>query len=106
LLEGCRCLYGNSNSEKGTGTEAGATKTVTRDLKMGLPAGALLQGPHREDGETLKKGSEVKRKRKSIMRGKPERLTWSDESVRRVLASRFLGRRKPVSSASTDADDS
>jgi len=56
--------------------------------------------------KTLRKGSEIKRKRKTIMRGKPERLTWSDESVRSVLASRFLGRRKPVSSASREADDS
>ncbi len=55
--------------------------------------------------KVLKKGSETRRKRKTIMRGRPERLEWSDESVRSVLASRFLGRRKPVSSASWDADD-
>ncbi len=55
--------------------------------------------------KVLKKGSETKRKRKTIMRGKPERLAWSEESVRAVLASKFLGRRKPVSSASRDADD-
>ena len=56
--------------------------------------------------KVLKKGSQIKRKRKTIMRGRPERLAWSDESVRAVLAIRFLGRRKPVSAASRDADDS
>ena len=50
--------------------------------------------------EKLKNGSEVKRQRRTIMRGKPERLAWSDESARALLASRFLGNRKPVSSAS------
>ena len=35
----------------------------------------------------------IKRARKTIMRGNPERLLWSDESARVLLASRFLGNR-------------
>ena len=42
--------------------------------------------------EVLKKGQEVRRKRSTIKRGKPERLPWSDESARANLASRFLGK--------------
>ncbi len=39
----------------------------------------------------LQKGSEVKRKRATITRAKAERLLWSDESVRSVVSSKFLG---------------
>jgi hypothetical protein len=31
------------------------------------------------------------------MRGKPERLLWSDESARAVVASKFLGNRETPS---------
>jgi hypothetical protein len=41
----------------------------------------------------LHAGDEVKRKRKTIVRSKPDRLTWTDESARALLASRFLGNR-------------
>jgi hypothetical protein len=34
----------------------------------------------------LKKGAELKRKRATLERGKPERLLWSDESARAALA--------------------
>lgn len=37
-------------------------------------------------------GQEVRRKRHTISHGKPERLTWSDETPRGALYSRFLGR--------------
>jgi hypothetical protein len=40
--------------------------------------------------EVLRKGNKVRRARKTIMRGKPERLLWSDETARDVVASRFL----------------
>jgi hypothetical protein len=36
-------------------------------------------------------GGTTKRKLKTITRGKPERLPWSDESARAVLTSKFLG---------------
>src|SRR5690349_4824836 len=39
----------------------------------------------------LPKIQEIRRKRSTILRGKPERLLWSDESARAVLASKFLG---------------
>ncbi len=38
-------------------------------------------------------GQATKRKRRTISRAKPERLLWSDENVRSVIASKFLGRR-------------
>jgi len=41
----------------------------------------------------LAKGQEVRRKRRTFERGKPERLLWSDESARALLASKFLARR-------------
>jgi hypothetical protein len=43
------------------------------------------------DVPVLPKGTETKRKRATIARGKAERLLWSDESARALLASRFLG---------------
>jgi hypothetical protein len=41
-------------------------------------------------------GAEIKRARKTIMRGNPERLLWSDESARAVVASEC-----PAKSATT-----
>lgn len=43
--------------------------------------------------EIFKKGTQVRRARRTIMRSKPERLVWSDETARSLLASRFLGNR-------------
>lgn len=45
----------------------------------------------------LPNGTETKRKRRTIARGKPERLLWSDESARTLLGSRFLGKLEPLS---------
>jgi hypothetical protein len=42
--------------------------------------------------EVLKKGQDIRRKRRSIERGEPERLRWSDETARGALVSRFLGK--------------
>ena len=39
----------------------------------------------------LPKGGNLRRKRRTIERGKPERLLWSDESARAIVASKFLG---------------
>lgn len=50
----------------------------------------------------LQKGVEIKRKLTTLARGKPERLPWSDETVRSVLASKFLGNRESVSPSSKD----
>jgi hypothetical protein len=41
----------------------------------------------------LHAGDEIKRKRRTLVKGAPERLPWSDENVRSVLASKFLGAR-------------
>jgi hypothetical protein len=40
---------------------------------------------------SLPANTEIKRARRTIMRGKPERLLWSDESARVAVASKFLG---------------
>lgn len=45
--------------------------------------------------ETYRKGTEIRRARRTIMRGEPERLVWSDETARTLVASRFLGNREP-----------
>ncbi len=41
----------------------------------------------------LNNSAEIKRMRKTIARGKAERLRWSDESARAMIASKFLGLR-------------
>lgn len=45
--------------------------------------------------EVLAKGTEIRRKRSTIELGNPERLPWSDETVRAILVSRYLGNGKP-----------
>ena len=47
-------------------------------------------------------GKETKRKLTTIVRGNPERLAWSDESARAIVASRFLGPENPALTASCD----
>lgn len=41
----------------------------------------------------LPKDEEIRRRRRTIERGEPERLPWSDETARGALISRFLGKR-------------
>lgn len=36
-------------------------------------------------------GSNTNRKLRTIMRGKPDRLLWTDESARAIVASKFIG---------------
>jgi|GEM_PF-635350 len=47
-------------------------------------------------------GAQTRRKRSTLVRGNPERLAWSDESARAIVASQFLGSRKPIPSVSAD----
>jgi len=47
-------------------------------------------------------GTETKRQLRTIVRGNPERLAWSDESARAVVASRFLGNQDPALPVSGD----
>jgi hypothetical protein len=42
---------------------------------------------------TLATNLEIRRKRHTVEKGKPERLLWSDETARAVLVSKFLGSR-------------
>jgi hypothetical protein len=41
-------------------------------------------------------GKETRRKLRTIVRGNPERLAWSDESARAIVASQFLGNPNPA----------
>jgi len=45
--------------------------------------------------EVFKNGKNIRRSEKTILRGTPERLLWSDESARDIVASRFLNDRQP-----------
>ena len=49
---------------------------------------------HRKEVTALKTGVEIKRAYKTIVRGKPERLLWSDEGFRSTLSSKFLGEKE------------
>jgi hypothetical protein len=45
--------------------------------------------------EALKPTAKIQRSKKTIMRGRPERLLWSDISARAIVASRFIGPEAP-----------
>ncbi|SRR6266446_3794497 len=51
----------------------------------------------------LAKNLEVRRKRRTIQKGKPERLLWSDESVRALLVSKLPGADNPSASGQTSS---
>jgi hypothetical protein len=42
----------------------------------------------------VKAGTQIRRAYKTIVKGKPERLLWSDENVRALLSSKFLGNKE------------
>jgi hypothetical protein len=42
-------------------------------------------------------GTEVRRKRQTVEKGKPERLLWSDETVRALLIGRLMTDTPPAS---------
>lgn len=46
---------------------------------------------HRREMIPVKAGTQIRRAYKTIVKGKPERLLWSDENVRALLSSKFLG---------------
>jgi xanthine/CO dehydrogenase XdhC/CoxF family maturation factor len=64
--------------------EGGWVDLLVRDCTIASekPGGKVL---------LLAKNAEVRRKRRTIQKGKPERLLWSDETVRALLVSKFLG---------------
>ncbi|MGD0519833.1 MAG: hypothetical protein ABSA48_01135 [Terracidiphilus sp.] len=52
----------------------------------------MLANRELDDVSTLlRKGENIRRKKRTIERGKPGRLLWSDESARAIVASKFLG---------------
>ena len=46
---------------------------------------------HRRELIPVKVGTEIRRAYKTIVKGKPERLLWSEESVRAMVSSKFMG---------------
>jgi hypothetical protein len=51
-------------------------------------------------------GKETRRRLRTILRGNPERLAWSDESARvSVVASQFLSNPNPASPVAPDPDE-
>jgi hypothetical protein len=51
-------------------------------------------------------GDETRRRRRSLLKGNPERLAWSDESARDIVASEVQIGRNPAPTVPTDADES
>ena len=49
---------------------------------------------HRKEVGALKAGREIRRSYAKIVRGRPERLLWSEEQVRAMLSSKFLGNKE------------
>lgn len=80
-----------------------ATRIVTaqvlrEDLKQGwvwleIRDCAVTKRFFPKDTGDLKTGTEIKRQRTTIARGKPERLLWSDEDNRDRLVGAHAGRR-------------
>jgi hypothetical protein len=52
-------------------------------------------GVNLRDVPIVEKNTQTKRKRATIVRGKPDRLLWSDESARMLLASWYPGSQPP-----------
>lgn len=49
---------------------------------------------HRRELIPVKAGTQIRRAYKTIVRGHPERLLWSEENVRALLSSKFLGNKE------------
>lgn len=60
---------------------------------------------HRKEVTALKAGAEIKRAYKTIVKGKPERLLWSDENNRALLSSRFLGNKEHERYMAMESDE-
>jgi hypothetical protein len=50
-------------------------------------------------------GKETRRRLRTIVRGNPERLAWSDESARAIVASQYLCNPNPAPPVTPDADE-
>jgi hypothetical protein len=50
-------------------------------------------------------GTETRRRLRTILRGNPERLAWSDESARAIVVSEFLGNPNPAPPVVPDTAD-
>lgn len=94
-------VFKNRQSKKGRAVKLGERVVIAEVLRDEAGWVALLVrscevvaariGRTVSEVPVLPKDTTMKRKRATISRGKAERLAWSDESARAVLASRFLG---------------
>jgi len=69
------------------GDQGGWVDLLVRDCEV-------LREPTNRKVAPLPNDMEVRRKRGTIEKGKPERLLWSDETARALLVSQFLGAEK------------
>lgn len=95
--------YGQRRSRRGRAPRLGK-RIVTAEVLQGpdRKGWVRLLARHCETIEQLSirklpsllPGDEIRRARRTIMRGNPERLLWSDESARAaVVASKYRGKR-------------
>ncbi|MCU1336673.1 MAG: hypothetical protein JWO19_2254 [Bryobacterales bacterium] len=59
-------------------------------VRLSVLKDEITKNPHGMPLKLLKKGEVIVKKRATIGRGKPERLEWTDETVRAIEVSRFL----------------
>lgn len=104
-------VFKNRRSKKGKAIKLGERLMIAEVLReevgwvyllvRGCEVLSATIGRNPSDVPVLAKGIEAKRKRATIVRGKPERLLWSDESARALLTSWFPGNRPPSPSEPT-----
>ena len=65
----------------------------------------VLTSWQRSDVLLPAKDQETRRRLRTILRGNPERLTWSDESARAIVAGQSLGNPNPAPPVPADTDE-
>jgi len=60
---------------------------------------------HRWELTPIQAGTEIRRAYKTIMKGKPERLLWSDNNVQATLSSKFPGGNKHERCMAMETDE-
>jgi hypothetical protein len=100
-------VFKSRRSKKGKAIKLGERQVIAEVLRdeagwvsllvRGCEVLSATIGRNPCDVPVLAKNTQTKRKRATIVRGKPERLLWSDESARALLANQFLGNQPPSS---------
>lgn len=67
----------------------------------------VLESTLKRDKAAVKRGDEITRREATILKGKPQRMLWSDEEARALVTGSKFHRRKTVSpDRKRDLDDS